>query len=652
MAVFPLHNIERDRECSCGKLQCSSAGKHPRLNDWQTLATRAEAQIAAWWKQWPDANVGVKCGRGSDLTVLDVDGDAGRETLRDLEMENGELPETPIAITGSGGAHYYFKFEEDVGNAVRFAPGLDVRTEGGLVVGVGSVTKRPYVWEAAFTLGELAPAKMPSWLVEIITKKHTAQGDGHFKMPDAPIHEGQGRNNLLYRLVRSLKARNLTDAAIRAAAEEINRTQCVPPLGVDELGTLIEHALRQADRPEFGNNASGQEPRDEWGAVDFSVLNESRRAAARLPVAVFGSQWARWINEVSNSKSAPNDYVATSLLCAASSLIGNARRVSPWPDWREPAHLWFAQVGLPSSGKSPAQDSVLENVRTLEREAARGYTDTLREWETRKALAKARRELWEEEVRAAAKEDREAPTLPSEAVEPPRPERPRLITNDTTPEAIASLLSAATRGLMLYRDELAGWIGSFDRYSRGSAERGFWIETYGGRPYVIDRKQQKGEPITIPYLSVAVLGGVQPDRLGNLLLEGEDDGLSARLLYSWPDPIPPSRPRGSRDDSMAPAALRRLLDLPMPRTAEGACVFSVIPLSDEAADLFQEWRTRHQEAEKSASGMFLSWLGKMPGVVLRLALTVALLKWSAEAPSARAVRDQRCDGLVCNPSRR
>jgi putative DNA primase/helicase len=108
---------------------------------------------------------------------------------------------------------------------------------------------------------------------------------------------------------------------------------------------------------------------------------------------------------------------------------------------------------------------------------------------------------------------------------------------------------------MLYRDELAGWIGSFDRYSRGSAERGFWIETYGGRPYVIDRKQQKGEPISIPYLPVAVLGGIQPDRLGNLLLEGEDDGLSARLLYSWPDPIPPSPPRGSRDDSMAPASL-------------------------------------------------------------------------------------------------
>jgi hypothetical protein len=89
------------------------------------------------------------------VTVLDVDGDEGRETLRALELGHGELPETPVAITGSGGAHYYFTFEEGLQNAVKFAPGLDVRTEGGLVVGVGSKTTHQYQWEAAFSLGAL-----------------------------------------------------------------------------------------------------------------------------------------------------------------------------------------------------------------------------------------------------------------------------------------------------------------------------------------------------------------------------------------------------------------------------------------------------------------------------------------------------------------
>src|ERR1700730_13231675 len=38
MRVFPVHEIEPEG-CSCGKLECPSAGKHPRVKDWQTLAT-------------------------------------------------------------------------------------------------------------------------------------------------------------------------------------------------------------------------------------------------------------------------------------------------------------------------------------------------------------------------------------------------------------------------------------------------------------------------------------------------------------------------------------------------------------------------------------------------------------------------------------
>ena len=286
MAVFPLHNIESDRECSCGKLQCSSAGKHPRLNDWQTLATRDEGQIAAWWRQWPDANVGVKCGRDSDVTVLDVDGDAGRETLRDLEMEHGELPETPIAITGSGGAHFYFKFEQDVGNAVRFAPGLDVRTEGGLVVGVGSVTKRPYVWEAAFTLGELAPAKMPTWLAERIKAAGPTRTGNKLTVPENlhTLTEGSGRNDLLYRLGRSMKAQHFPPEAIWAALDKTNKG-FAKPLDGDEFGGLVQHLIVQPDRPAFqtpvpnGNGAAPallEEQQDESRGDDLATLYADR----------------------------------------------------------------------------------------------------------------------------------------------------------------------------------------------------------------------------------------------------------------------------------------------------------------------------------------------------------------------------------------
>src|SRR5208282_3814370 len=142
---------------------------------------------------------------GETLTVLDVDGDEGRDTLRELELEHGELPEMPIAHTGSGGLHYYFKFEPGLNNAVRFAPGLDVRTEGGFVVGVGSKTKGLYVWEAGAEMAaDFQPAQMPVWLTEKIKAAGTAGANEHVRpvVPDNMLAmvEGTGRNALLYRL--------------------------------------------------------------------------------------------------------------------------------------------------------------------------------------------------------------------------------------------------------------------------------------------------------------------------------------------------------------------------------------------------------------------------------------------------------------------
>ena len=123
------------------------------------------------------------------------------------------------------------------------------------------------------------------------------------------------------------------------------------------------------------------------------------------------------------------------------------------------------------------------------------------------------------------------------------------------------LLAAHDKGLLFFRDELAGWFGGFGRYSGTGADRAFWIEAYGGRQFTIDRVKHP-LPIVIPRLSVGVLGGVQPDRLADLL-RGPDDGLQARFLWLWPDKVPPRRPRRSPDTEAALEAFRRLAELPL-----------------------------------------------------------------------------------------
>jgi hypothetical protein len=48
----------------------------PRTRNGLHDATRSRAQIAAWWRRWPQANIGLVTGELAD--GLDVDGPAGR----------------------------------------------------------------------------------------------------------------------------------------------------------------------------------------------------------------------------------------------------------------------------------------------------------------------------------------------------------------------------------------------------------------------------------------------------------------------------------------------------------------------------------------------------------------------------------------------
>jgi hypothetical protein len=62
-----------------------------------------------------------------------------------------------------------------------------------------------------------------------------------------PVREGQ-RNEVMYRLIRTLAARQLPFVVIRATVAEINRSTFEPPLANVELHDLLMHATRQPSR--------------------------------------------------------------------------------------------------------------------------------------------------------------------------------------------------------------------------------------------------------------------------------------------------------------------------------------------------------------------------------------------------------------------
>ena len=170
--------------------------------------------------------------------------------------------------------------------------------------------------------------------------------------------------------------------------------------------------------------------------------------------------------------------------------------------WLARARLWIALIADPSTKKSVMIRAALRRIKQLQAAAMEAY----------------------ERAKAEAKENKEE--------EPPRPLRYTI--DDITIEMVAMIAARSPRGLLVDPDELAGWIGSMDRYTpntgggtKASPGRVFWIRGYDGGPRNVDRIG-RGE-IHVPNLSVSIVGGIQPDRLAEL--RGlESDGLLQRFL--------------------------------------------------------------------------------------------------------------------------
>jgi hypothetical protein len=173
-------------------------------------------------------------------------------------------------------------------------------------------------------------------------------------------------------------------------------------------------------------------------------------------------------------------------------------------EWTESARLWVGLVGPPSTKKSPIISSTIRPLAKLDAELLRNFLFELKLYEQ---MEKDERKNVE------------------------KPVQKRLRLEDTTIEGAQDVLAGSPNGVLLVQDELSGFFGSMDKYSgyRGAAkDRGFWLQSYNGGPYALNRVG-RGAGI-IPNLSVTMLGGIQPDVIRRLSNESYDDGFLQRML--------------------------------------------------------------------------------------------------------------------------
>jgi hypothetical protein len=384
-------------------------------------------------------------------------------------------------------------------------------------------------------------------------------------------------------------------------------------------------ASAKADPTPKGNGADSSG----WGAPYMGVLQQRRRPPPTLPLEVFGEAWKKWLIDAAAAAACPVDYVAAPLLASVSTLIGNARWAQAGPGWAEPPHLWMVVVGDSGTGKSPGADALLRDVLPeIERRMVGDYPDRLREWQGAVEFDKLAKKRWVDELREAQENKKPLTPSPLPMGSAIAPEKPRLRQHDVTIEQTGAILAtAAPKGVMMVRDEIAGWLVGMTAYNPSG--RAFWLEAYGGRPYRVERRKHGAEPIEIERLAVSVYGGTQPERLSELAT-GPDDGLFARVLWLWPEPVPFRLGSETPGAAWAIEALDRLRELDL---APGNPPNPIMtPLTPEARRLMGEFGKEMETRLQGAGGLLRS--------AARLAARRCGCRWSSNGYGA--VRRPTC----------
>lgn len=173
-ALVPLHDVTAGA-CSCGRDCGKSAGKHPRLPEWQ----RPENLVrdAASLARWPaGTNWGLATGLISGVWALDYDPKSvvpGTEPEVAAVLQECWNTATWVQRTGSGGLHFVFALPADFvpnNGTGRLPKGFDVRGARRGESGGGQIVLAPSVsGTGAYTvLTDRPPQLAPAGVAEAV----------------------------------------------------------------------------------------------------------------------------------------------------------------------------------------------------------------------------------------------------------------------------------------------------------------------------------------------------------------------------------------------------------------------------------------------------------------------------------------------------
>lgn len=353
------------------------------------------------------------------------------------------------------------------------------------------------------------------------------------------------------------------------------------------------------------------------------------------------------VDDVADRMQCPPDFPAAAMLVALAAVIGCRVGIRPrrHDDWLVIPNLWGCVIGRPSLKKSPAIGQAESRIRAIEARERERLASDIEQFNINVLIADAMAKKIRKQIGDALDDDDDDQTearrlalelKKMEEAVPPIPRR--IITTDSTIEKLGEMLNKYPMGMLLWVDELVGWMRGLDRQDMAGVRQQFLTLWNGQGRLNIDRVGRGETVVDSPCLSL--FGCATPGGIGDYVtaaLRGGrgDDGLIQRLqILVWPDSPKEYRQVDRWPDSTARNRLmsifEALADLDVQSFAErdqfDDAGIPWVRFDRDGQSIFDQWDSGIQNRIRSAEmpEAFESHLSKYASMVPSIALVIHL----------------------------
>ena len=228
-----------------------------------------------------------------------------------------------------------------------------------------------------------------------------------------------------------------------------------------------------------------------------------------FPISVFPKEIQEAMNTYKKELHYPIDMQAMSFFTVVGTINGGVNRLQIKGSYTASSTFWCMIIGNPGTSKTWP---VKEYVNRLLDHDVKNYTEYKTEIEQLNI-----------DIESAQKKDKDKIKRLRDNLR-----RKQTVATDTTIEALVKIIEANPRGTLLYRDEIKGWLSSFNAYKSGGSDEEQYLELYSNG--ILNKTRISGTDILIKDTYVSLLGTIQTKVLNGIV--NSKNGLVDRFLYS------------------------------------------------------------------------------------------------------------------------